>query len=311
MVLPGKVVIEFPRSAGRLTSEPRRFGSLQFEVVLDPFRLRRHRRVAIPVLSSVRGDIPGISCRPRSAIFSRAGGRSASAPVPSRAETRAPVTVSSCLRSALALSVTNSTRYRAWLIPTWQLFRVVGCGWFASMTAMTLSTVRPRNACAADALAWSIRRSCGSLPLNSGTRLSSSRKESRFPQIERTSTVWLLTRPNRVSFRVHTRGRSRRREAGHAVAPLLGRRAGSVQHGGFADAGVALHTDRPILRREDQLRNFPLAIRQAAVSRTGKAEPCSWKWSKGAVCGSVSGAARLAKHPAPLLRFRYDSIARA
>ena len=50
------------------------------------------------------------------------------------------------------------------------------------------------------ALAWSIRRGCGSLPLNSGARLSSSRKESRFPQIERTSTVWLLTRPTGCRF---------------------------------------------------------------------------------------------------------------
>ena len=114
--LPGKVMHGFPGSASR--PAPRGLGRHNPKSYSIRFGSGAFSGSGSRLLSGAPDGLSGISCRPRSPAFSRAGGLSAAAPIPLSAETRSPVAVSSLSRNALASSVTSSARCRARLIST-------------------------------------------------------------------------------------------------------------------------------------------------------------------------------------------------
>ena len=86
---------------------------------------------------------------------------------------------------------------------------------------------------------------------------------------------------------LHRRGR--RREADRAVALLCRQHPGPVEHGGLAAAGITLHPDHPVLRRQDQLHGVLLPGRERPLVEVPLDLPASHRRGPAALAGAHRG----------------------
>ena len=167
-------------------------------------------------------------------------------------------------------------------------------GWFASIAAITLSTVRPWNACTVKAQARSIWRSCGSPTFTASVRPSLGRNVTRPSLAAVTCSIWLLTRQSPRSLRVQ-RMRSPAQSSTPSARVDLGATAAPADLGGLPVhqavlAAVEQHRAAPVVDADDA----PLVVLLDAEPPVGAVEgdDIARRIVPRERCGSSPGARR-------------------